>query len=321
MWDFSVGGALGLMARTAPFLVFRMLVYAGIAAAYVLATGAGAGLGWLIGAAGDARFRASTTGIGAFVGFGMTGAGLFLLREYILYVVKAGHIAVLVELMEGRPIPMGRAQIAHASTVVRHRFADANILFAVDLLIKGVLRVTMGMLQGIAGMLPIPIPGMQTILGLIRGVLRVSVGFMDEVILAHIFRTNPANSWEGGRQGLVLYAQNGGAMLRNAAFLTVVLYGLTFLVFLLMLAPAAAVAYAIPGNWSAGGIIFALLFAWAVKAALIEPFAIACMMQAFFRVSAGQVPDPSWDARLASASGKFQELRTKAVGWAPRPAT
>jgi hypothetical protein len=319
MWDFSVSGALGLMARTAPFLVFRMIVYTGIVVAYIVVTATGAGLGWLIGAAGTLEFRDSATAVGAFAGFGLTAAVLFLIREYILYVVKAGHIAVLVELMEGRPIPAGRAQIDHASAVVRRRFADANMLFAVDLLIKGVLRATMGLLQGIAVFLPIP--GLQTILGLIRAVLRVSVGFMDEVILAHIFRTNPGNSWEGGRQGLVLYAQNGAAMLRNAAFLTFIIYGLSFLIFLVMLAPAAAIAYAIPGGWSAGGIIFALLFAWAVKAAVIEPFAIACMMQAFFRVSAGQAPDPGWDARLASASGKFQELRTKAVGWAPRPAT
>lgn len=318
MWDFSVSGALGLMARTAPFLAFRMLVYGAIVVAYILVTSLGAGLGWLVGAAGDMEFRATATGIGAFAGFGLTAAVLFLIREYILYVVKAGHIAVMVELMEGRAIPMGRAQIEYAGTVVRRRFADANLLFAVDLLIKGVLRVVMGLLQGIAVFLPIP--GLQAILGLVRALLRVSVGFTDEVILAHIFRTNPVNSWEGGRQGLVLYAQNGGAMLRNAAFLTVFLYGLIFLTFLIMLAPAAAIAYAMPGGWSAGGIVFALLFAWAVKAAVIEPFAIACMMQAFFRVSAGQAPDPDWDARLASASGKFQELRTKAMGWAPRPA-
>lgn len=318
MWDFSVSGALGLMARTAPFVVFRMIVYTGIVLAYILVTTVGAGFGWLIGAAGTHEFRDSATAIGAFAGFGLTAAVLFLIREYILYVVKAGHIAVLVELLEGRAIPMGRAQIDHASAMVRGRFAEANTLFAMDLLIKGVLRVVTGLIQGIANLLPIP--GLDTLMGIIRAVLRVSVGFMDEVILGHIFRTRPANSWEGGRQGLVLYAQNGGAMLRNAAFLTFIIYGLTFAIFLVMLAPAAAVAYAVPGGWSAGGIIFALLFAWAVKAALIEPFAIACMMQAFFRVSANQAPDPGWDARLASASGKFQELRSKATGWAPRPA-
>lgn len=318
MWDFSVGAALGLMARTAPFIVFRMLVYAGIAVAYVVLTAVGAGLGWLIGAAGSAEFRATATGIGGFAGFGLTAAVLYMLREYILYVVKAGHIAVLVELMEGRPIPMGRAQIDHASAMVRGRFAEANTLFALDLIIKGVLAVTVGLIQGLANLLPIP--GLDTLMGIIRGILRVSVGLMDEVILGHIFRTKPADSWEGGRQGLVLYAQNGTAMLRNAAFLTFIIYGLTFVIFLVMLAPAAAVAYAMPGGWSAGGIVFAVLFAWAVKAALIEPFAVACMMQAFFKVSTGQAPDPAWDARLASASGKFQELRSKASAWAPRPA-
>ena len=30
MWDFSISRALGIMARSAPFLVFRMLVYFGI---------------------------------------------------------------------------------------------------------------------------------------------------------------------------------------------------------------------------------------------------------------------------------------------------
>ncbi len=319
MWDFSAGRALGLMARTAPFVVFRLMVYAGITLAYVLAIGVGAGLGWLIGAAGSADFRASATGFGGLAGFGLVAALLYFLREYLLYIVKAGHIAVLVELIEGRAIPAGRSQIDHASAVVRARFTETNTLLALDLLIKGVLRVIMGLLAGLATLLPIP--GLQTLLGMVRAVLRVSVGFTDEVILAHIFRTNPANSWEGGRQGLVLYAQNGTAMLRNALFVTIFMYLLTFVVFLFMLAPAAAVAYAMPGGLSAGGLLLALLFAWAVKAALIEPFAIACMMQAYFRVSSGQAPDPAWDARLESASDRFRELKAKAMGWVPRPAS
>ena len=36
MWDFSIARALGLMLKTMPFIVFRVLVYAGIAVAYVL---------------------------------------------------------------------------------------------------------------------------------------------------------------------------------------------------------------------------------------------------------------------------------------------
>jgi hypothetical protein len=53
MMDFKMGEVLGLMRRTAPFLIFRFLIYFGITLAYVLATGTGAGLGYFIGHIGD----------------------------------------------------------------------------------------------------------------------------------------------------------------------------------------------------------------------------------------------------------------------------
>lgn len=97
-------------------------------------------------------------------------------------------------------------------------------------------------------------------------------------------------------------------MLKNAAFVTIIVYILSIAVFILMLTPAAAVVYWIPGGWSSGGFIFALVFAWAVKASLIEPFAIACMLQAYFRTIEGQSPDPQWEARLSQISSKFKKL-------------
>lgn len=312
MWDFSAIGALGLMARSWPFLLFRMLVFFGIAMAYVLLTGTGAGLGWLIGAAGTQDFREGATVVGGLVGFGFTAGIVYLLREYILYLVKAGHIAVLIELMEGRDLPAGRAQIAHAGTIVKQRFAEANILFLFDQLVRGVLGAILGLVQGVMGLLPIP--GLQQLMSLLRAFLRLAVGLMDEVILGHSIRTRSTNAWDAGRVGLVLYAQNAGAMMRNAAFLMIMVWLLSFLVFLAMLAPAAALAYAMPGGWSAGGVVFALVFAWSVKAALIEPFAVACMVQAFFRVTEGQRPDPAWEARVAGVSRKFEELKARAMG-------
>jgi hypothetical protein len=43
MWDFSMGTSFSLMRKTMPFLLFRIAVYFGIAVAYVLVTGTGAG--------------------------------------------------------------------------------------------------------------------------------------------------------------------------------------------------------------------------------------------------------------------------------------
>lgn len=313
MWDFSIGRALGLMARTSPFIVFRIIVYFGIAVAYVLATSVGAGLGWGVGAFGDEDFRAGSIFWGGALGFGAVAGVLYFLREYTLYIVKAGHIAVLVELLEGRDVPMGRAQIDHASGVVKARFAESSVLFGVDQLVKGVLNAITGLIQGIASFLPIP--GLQNVIGLVRAFLRVSVGLLDEVILAHSIRTNASNPWASAQTALVLYAQNYPVMLRNAAWLTIITYVLAFFVFLIMLAPAAALVWFIPGAWSAGGFVFAILFAWAVKVALIEPFAIACMLEVYFRQTEGQSPDPQWDARISGVSKKFVELKDRAARW------
>ncbi|TNF21457.1 MAG: hypothetical protein EP318_07730 [Rhodobacteraceae bacterium] len=315
MWDFSLGAALGLMGRTLPFVLLRLVVYFAIALGYVLVTGVGAGVGWGIGSFGDADFRATTTAWGSFAGLGIFGALMYWAREYILYIVKAGHIAVLVELLDGKPMPQGRSQIAHAGTVVRERFPQASVLFALDQLIKGVIRAITGLVRGL--LTALPVPGVQQLGVVLSAFLRVAVGFIDEVILAHAIRTRSDNAWMSAREALVLYGQNYKPMLKNAGWLALFVYGLSFVVFLLMLAPAALVVYLMPGAWAAGGVVFALLFAWSVKAALLEPLAITCMMQVYFKVIEGQTPDPEWDAKLEQMSGKFRKLKDRAFGPAP----
>lgn len=313
MWDFSIGRSIGLVGKTLPFVIFRMIVYFGIAVAYVLVTGTGAGVGWGVGAFGDTDFQVTSTFWGGAIGFALTAGVLYFLREYILYIVKAGHIAVLTELIGGNSIPDGRGQIEYASTVVKERFAEASVLFAIDQLVRGVIGAIMGIVQGIASILPIP--GLQNVMGIVKAFLRIAVGLIDEVILAYSIRTRSTNPWASAQTALVLYGQNYKTMLKNAAWLTVFTYGLAFLVFLVMLAPAAAVAYLIPGGWSAGGFVFALIFAWAVKAAVIEPFAIAAMLQVYFKAIEGQVPDPEWASRIEGASNKFRKLGEKAASW------
>jgi len=312
MWDFSIGGALGMMGRTLPFIVLRMAVYFGITLGYILVTGVGAGVGWGIGGFGDEGFRASTTMWGGFAGFGIFGAIMYWAREYILYIVKAGHIAVMVELIDCKPMPQGRSQISHATAVVKERFPQASVLFLLDRLIIGVIRAITGLVRGIFTILPIP--GVQQLSSILSAFLRVAVGFIDEVILAHAIRTGSDNTWMSAKEALVLYGQNYKPMLKNAAWLALIVYVLSFVVFLVMLAPAALVVYLMPGAWAAGGVVFALLFAWSVKAALLEPFAIACMMQVFFKVTDGQQPNPEWDAKLEQMSGKFRKLKEKALG-------
>lgn len=318
MWDFSIARALGLMIRTAPFLIFRALVYFAITATLIAVTGAGAGVGYGVGLFGDEDFQTSSTFWGGFAGFGLTAGVIFFLRDYLLYLVKAGQIAVMVDYLDGKPVPYGQGQIAYARQVVTERFGQASALFALDRLIKGVIGVITGLVEGLAMILPIP--GLNQVMGVVRAYLRLAVGLVDEVILAHAIRTRSENAWEAAHDGLVLYAQNGRQMLVNAAWLTLICWLLAGVVFFFMLAPAAALVWLLPGDSSAGLLVFALVFAWAVKAAVIEPFALACMLQVFFKVTAGQEPHPEWRGRLTQVSDKFRQLGERAVGWSPRPA-
>jgi hypothetical protein len=313
MWDFSVGTALSLMVRTAPFIIFRIIVYFGITVAIILVTGVGAGFGYGIGAFGTDEFQLSSSFWGGAIGFGLTVGVIFFCRDYLLYLVKAGHIAVMVELMQGGQVPGGRGQLDYAWEVVRNRFGEASALFALDRLVHGVITAITGIIEGLMTILPIP--GVEKVMGLLRAYLRVAVGLIDEMVIAHGLRTKAENPWKNAQEALVLYAQNARPMLTNAAWLTAISWVLAFIVFLVMLAPAAGVVYLMPGNGSSGGFIFAFVFAWAVKAALIEPFCIACLMQVYFKVTDGQTPNPEWEAKLAQISDKFRHMGEQASSW------
>ena len=312
MWDFEIGRSVSIMIRTWPFIVFRMIVYFGITLAYIVATGSGASVGYGVGhISTDPDGPLSFALWGGIVGIGVVSIALYWIREYILYVVKAGHIAVMVHLIDGRDIPNGQDQIAYAKDVVKQRFVEANLLFVLDQLVKGAIRAITGLIGGIAAFLPIP--GLGGLVAFINTVIRLSLTYVDEIILGYNIRINSSSPFETARQGVVLYAQNGKTMVKNAVWLAVIMWGVSFVIFLLMLAPAAAIMWFIPGQLGGWAFVLAILLAWAFKAAFIEPFAIACLMQVYFKTIEGQVPNPDWDRRLAEASSKFRELKDKAL--------
>lgn len=311
MWDFSITRTLGIVIRTWPYVLLRIAVYSAITLAYIFATGAGAGIGYGVGhitgtPEGPAGFAAG----GAIAGFGMAALGVYLIREYILYVVKAAHVAVMVHLIDERPLPGGMGQLAYGRRVVEARFVEANLLFVLDQLVKGVLGAITRLLHGLMSILPVP--GLQGLISFIASVARVAVGYVDEVILGYNIRTDSSTPWDTAQRGLVLYAQNGKLIVKNALWLTVLMWALTIVVFALALAPAAAVLYLMPGQLAGWSFVIALVIAWAVKAALIEPVCIAALMQVYFRAIEGQSPDPEWVDRLNGASEPFREMGRRA---------
>ena len=314
MWDFSFGRAIGMVVRTIPFIILRLLVFLGIGVAYLLATGAGAFIGF-----GFGHFASGAEGPeggafwGGLIGFGLVSAALYLAREYILYLVKAGHIAVLVELYDGREIPDGQGQLGYGAKAVKTHFAESSVLFGVDQIIKGVLRAFFRTINFFTAFLPVP--ALQSLIRIAESIVRMSLTYVDEIILAHLIRTRTTNPWQTAKDGLILYVQNYKHFLKNAVWLSVFLWLLTAAIFIVLIGPAAALLAFVPGHLAIWAFAFAFIFAWALKAALLEPVAIASLMQVYFKTIEGQKPDPEWEARLDSASKRFSELGAKAADW------
>lgn len=310
MWDFKTGQVMSTLMKTKEFVLFRFLIYMGITLAYIIGTGAGGGVGYLFGKVGDS----SEAGIfyGMVGGFSIVSGVLYYVREYLLYMVKAGHIAVIVKHLDGEPMPEGKSQIKYAQEVVKERFKESSVLFGVDQLIKGVLKTFNRIFSGVMSFLPF-LP--QGLVKFVNGVINMSLTYVDEVILAYYIRNNSENPWEDARKALVLYGQNYKVFLKNALFLTIITWLLSLLVIILVFAPLAGLMGLTGYTGGFWPFVLAVVTAWGIKAALIDPFAMTALMQVFFKVTEGQEPNPEWEAKLERGSKKFNELKDKAVNW------
>lgn len=187
------------------------------------------------------------------------------------------------------------------------------MLFGVDQLIKGVLKVISRTFSSVGNM--IPIPGLVQVIKVLNKFVAMSLTYVDEIILAHYMKNGSTNVFTNSTEALVLYAQNYPKMLKNAFWVSLMVWGLTFLAFILVFIPFAAATAAYPGL--AGFWTFALagLVAWGIKCAVIDPIAMTALMLVYFKTIEGQDPSREWEQRLEALSDKFRTLKEKGKAW------
>lgn len=312
MGDFSIVRAIGLVARTWPFTVLRLIVYGAITLAIVVAVTVGAGIGWGLGHIGGADARAAAAAWGGVIGFGLVFFSIWSMRAYLLHLLTAGHVAAMVLAAQSRGLPSGPAQIRFALAEVTARFGEVHLLFVLDQAVKGAVAAVVGLLDGIGRLAGLA--GLAGPMRLVGAILRLSTTFLDEVVLAREIRLGSRDPWTTAREGVVLYAQNAPLVLRNAVWLTALRWIGAGLVFAVTAAPAVAAVWILPGPTTAWGLLFALALAIGLQRALIDPFCIAALIEVWERRIEGQTPDPTWDARLAEVSRPFRELIERARG-------
>lgn len=235
------------------------------------------------------------------------GSGVKLVRNYVLYLIKAAHVSVITRLAVQGELPLNTDQLSFGlQTVLRH-FLRVSILFGVDQLVRVVLKAFN---RSVFRLLSF-IPGAGKLRGFSQRVLDYSLGYVDEAILSYTLLQVDRDPWSAAREGLILYVQNWKTILGSGFVLALISYGLTTV----LVAPGLVLAWAAPsmtGKVAAG--IFAGV-ALVLKFAVMDPFALTSVIVNFHAAIEGQAPDPSWGIQLEEVSNEFRRFNSEAEKW------
>lgn len=304
--NLQIGHALRIVFQTTPYLVYRAGVYGaicGVAAALLLFL---ALIGYV--------FGSGAAGVMFVIALVAGGFGARLLREYILYLLRAGHVAVITEIIVREKLPEGVSQTQWGSDKVKAYFKEISVLALIDQMIKGIIRVLNRTLFNVLNVLPIP--GTDGAKKAIQKVVDFSLTYIDESILAYTFKTENENVYDAAQSGIILYCQAWKSLLRNAVALTVLCYAFTIASAIVFLIPLGGLALLLPETWAFAKFalfILALFLGFSLKWILFDPIACTATILTFLKETEGMTPDPAWEQRIATVSEKFRELKQKAV--------
>jgi len=310
----SLGSAAKITLKTMPFILLRMGLY--------LAFGFLFCLYWVLvyfigqGAAAIHDYARVAVWIIALI---LPFPFVKLFREYFLYVLKTAHIAVIVRLALHGSMPEGVSQVEWGKEKVMGRFKETSILFVVDRLITGVIRAINGMMQGMANLFH-GVPGLQSLVSLAKIILRFSLTYVDEAVMARNFMKEDETVWQSAKTGLVLYAQSWREILKTAAYLgiaAILSYGVLLVLYLIPFLGLAGLYPKIKILF----IAFAFIFAAVTKLALFDPWAMTSMILAYLDATKDMTPDRGWEEKIAGISKKFREIQEKALAPAPTAAS
>lgn len=231
----------------------------------------------------------------------------FFLNQYFGYLIKAGHVAVIAEAVTSGQVPDN--MVEYGKNKVKERFATSNVYFLVDKLVKGAVKQIQNGVGKLAGLLDF-IPGMDIIKDLANSFISISLNYIDECCLGYTFYKKDDSAFKGACDGVVIYAQNWKALLKNAAktmvivalitlALTLVLFGITFAIFSIF-----------DGNGFIA-FILALLIALPIKEAFVDSYIMCSMMNTYMEVAPSTQITFDVYGKLCNLSGKFKELFEK----------
>ncbi len=304
--------ATGVFRKTLPFVVVRLGVGLGIGIATVLYFGIVAWIGFYLLEAGTISGWIGIVGLLLAVGLFL--AAWRLAARYVLYLVKAAHIAVIAHVVETGEVPENQLQYGKAQ--VREHFAETSALFAVDKLIKAVLRQFNDAVVSVSGLFSLS-SGLQRLIRLVGRAVAVAASYIDEAIIAHVFVSQEDDRWTAAKNGVVLYGQNWKPVLGSTLLIVIGMYGIALGLFM-ALTPLAGSLGTLSTTFELVGWVVVGGMVLTVYTGLLKPWVKTVVITTFLIESRGDSPEDETAERIAGRSERFQELASKADGGTPK---
>lgn len=308
MLEISLDRAWWIYRRAWPFLLLR------------LAAGLAATLFCLFGVVVGAWLLERVAGRGALLGAwgGMIGlwAAAYIItriRWRVRLAVGLAHAAAYAESLRDEPLSEGEEQVAEAQALAADRFSAAALLADMDPQIRSAAGAIPGLIGG--ARLFLAMRGMDGLAAALTGLMSLAMSPVVDLVYAYVIHLRAANPWQAARQGLVFYGQNSRRLVVNGLAASAAVWTAALLVLLILTPPMGGLFSSFPQSVSGWSLLGAILFAWAIKSAFFDPFALAALTPIFFRLAESQTPDPEWDRALSELSPAFRRIRNRAAGW------
>ncbi len=304
--QIQFGTAFRIMLKTAPIMLLRLGLYLAFWVISLVYFAAVAGVAFVL-----AQVWAPAGLIVGLVGVVALIPLYRLANRYVFYLVKAAQLAVVVQILENGELPAGVNQFAFGKERVVQRFGKVNAMFVVDLLVAGVIRGFSRLVDSLLSWIP---GGLGDLVSSVTARLAHYAGnYVDEAILARAFWRKNESVWQSAREGLVLYGMVWRPLLMNAIALMALSYIPFLLVVIVLAAPVGLILGAVSGLLGMLAIAAVIVLALLAKVALGDSFAMIAMVSAYYHATKDLTPDPAMEARIASLSDKFEEIRLRAL--------
>ena len=253
----------------------------------------------------------------AFVGLLIAGLifyGFFrLARRYVLYLVTAGHIAVIAHAVDTGEVPPN--QIQFGKRKVRGRFTEASALFGVDMLIKGVIKQFNRTVASVGNTLGF-VPGIKQLATVFKRTVGIAASYIDQAIVAHMFLNESKGNWTAARDGIVLYGKTWKSVLGSTLLIVLGTYAAVLLLVLAMVPVAGVLGSLAPALEIAGWIVVGA-FVLVSYFGLFAPWVKTVVITTYLIEAENETPDSETMDYIAARSSEFKKLINKAESETP----